>query len=94
MKRTSNTGSPSTTWEWKKVRVRRPPEAHSDSAAPRHRWRRFPTRDARKPITVTVWLRGGAEAWVAVKGRGETNFYTGDTALVDVLFDINNVVSR
>lgn len=84
-----NRRSGSTTFEWRRVKISRPPEAHQDSAAKRHRWRRFAARDPRKPITIQIWLRGGAEAWVAVRGRGEENYYPGVTALYDVLADIN-----
>lgn len=54
------------------------------------RWWRFPRRDPRKPITVSIKLRGGAEAWVEVKGRGSVGRYTGHTPILDVVKDINN----
>ena|SRR5918995_6424271 len=91
LKDNSNRGSSSTTFEWRRVKISRPPEATRDSAAKRHRWRRFPKRNARDPITVRIWLRGGAEAWVAVSGRGETNFYPGVTSVYDILADINQL---
>lgn len=81
---------PSTTWEWRKVKIRRPPEANEHSRPKGVRWRRFPRRDPRKPITVSLKLRGGPEAWVEVKGRGETNRYPGYVTIAEVLFDINN----
>lgn len=85
---TTNDRSSSTTsaWEWRKVR--RPPKALRDSAAERHRWRRFRRRNPREPITVQVWLRGGPEAWVAIRGRGEENYYPGHTAIYDILSDL------
>lgn len=54
------------------------------------RWRRFPRRDIEQPISVTLRYGGGGEAWVVVRGRGETNVYPGHVALIDLLLDINN----
>lgn len=84
----ANDCSSSTTFEWRLVKIRRAPQAHQVSASKRHRWRRFQPRNPRVPIGMELWLRGGAEAWVAVRGRGETNFYPGHTAIYDVLRDI------
>jgi hypothetical protein len=91
-----NTRTSSTTFAWRYTKIRRPPEAHRDSAAgggsgggSKTRWRRFGHREPRKPIQVVLRLRGGPEAWVEVRARGEVNYYPGYTQLIDVLLDIN-----
>jgi hypothetical protein len=53
------------------------------------RWRRFSRRDPRKPITATLKWRGGAEGWVLVSARGESNIYHGATSIAEVVMDIN-----
>lgn len=39
----------------------------------------------KKPVTVRLKYRGGAEGWIEVRGRGRTRRYPGATALHDVL---------
>lgn len=79
----------STTFAWKRVRVRPAPAGQGDSRPKGGRWRRFPRRDHRDWITVRLKLKLGAEPWVVVDGRGEVNAYHGATQLVDLLLDIN-----
>jgi len=80
----------STTWEWKKVRMRRPAGGHSDSAAKPLRWRFRSPWDKRRPLTLTVTFRGGAEAWVEVHARGSAGRFPGHVALIDVLEEVWN----
>lgn len=87
----TNTGSESTTWEYRKVKMSRRRRPDQDSAPKGHRWRRFRARDPREPITITLKYRGGPEAWVEVRGRGETNRYPGWVALYDLVRDINQM---
>jgi hypothetical protein len=49
----------------------------------------LPRRNSREPITIKIKARGGAECWVEIEGRGETNRYPGYTAIWDILRDIN-----
>lgn len=84
-----NGRSSSTTYEWRRVRVRR--GAAGKSQAPRSggRWRRFGRRDPHEWITVRLKYTGGPEGWVLVDGRGERNPYPGYTQLLDLVLDIN-----
>lgn len=81
----------STTWEWRRVKMSRPPEADMTATTKSSRWRRFPKRNPRDPINVVLKLRGGPECWVEVRARGEVNRYPGVTSIYDVLRDINQV---
>jgi hypothetical protein len=92
---TSEHTFPSTTFAWRKVRIRRPAGGQGDSATKSHRSavpapKRFwglPYRNPRVPLAMTLKLRGGAEAWVEVHSRGRIARYPGHTALVDVLLE-------
>lgn len=85
----SNDRLPSTTFEWRKVKIRRP--AGGRSRVPRKgvRWRRFPTRDEHQWLTIRVRYSGGPEAWCIVDARGEVNALPGWLALVDLILMIN-----
>lgn len=85
-----NTRLESTTWEWRRVKIRRPAGGQTDQPPKASFWRRFPRRDAREPITISMKLRGGPECWIEVHARGSIGRYPGSTALWDVLADINN----
>ena len=75
---------------WKRVKIRRPPEAHSGSRPKGDYWRRLPPRNGREPLKVSVKYRGGAQAWYEIHARGGVLRVTGDTALHDVMSRINN----
>lgn len=81
----------STTWEFRRVRVRRAPQAPASAAAAGRssRWRRFPRRNPRDRIQLVVKSRGGPECWYEISARGETNRYPGWVALHDLMRDIN-----
>lgn len=87
----ANTGSPSTTWGWKRVKISRAPQANGSANAVSTFWRRLSPRNPRQPLNITVSLRGGPECWVEVHARGSMGRYHGATALYDVLADINNL---
>lgn len=78
----------STRWEFRRVKIARPPEAMTVSAPKGHRWRRLPRVDWRKPQHITISYRGGPEGWVEVHARGDLGRYPGSTAVLDVLADI------
>lgn len=86
-----NVGSPSTRWELRLVKIRRPPEAHSGSQTKSGYWRRFPRRNPREPLKITVSYRGGPEAWYEVHARGSVGRYPGYMAIHDIMCDVNNV---
>lgn len=78
------TCSPSTTWAWKKVKIGQAPQAQ-------HHVGRRPSLSpwpSRKRLHIEVKYRGGAQAWVELRSRGETWRVTGDTAIYDVLVSI------
>jgi hypothetical protein len=85
----SNEGSSSTTWAWKKVKIRRPAEGHTKQPAAGRRWRTRSRRDPSEKLGVIVWWRGGAEDWWMVRARGEDNAYPGHTCISDLFHDIN-----
>lgn len=79
------------TWEWRKVKISRAPQATSTAGRKAVRWRKLPSRNPREPLSITVSLRGGPEAWVEVHARGSVGRYPGHTCIYDVLADINNL---
>lgn len=80
----------STRWEWKRVKMARPPEATGHSVPKGHRWRRLPRRNPRTPLGITVKLRGGPEGWVEVHARGDLARYPGYTTILDIVMDVNS----
>lgn len=86
-----NTSMPSTTWEFKRVRVRRPPNGQKGSPPKAVRWFRLPHRNPREPLTIKVKYRGGEECWYEVHARGEVGRFPGYVALHDVMREINQV---
>lgn len=71
--------------------MRRPPEASKGSAPKGHRWRRRSPWDPRKPLSLTVKSRGGAECWYEVHARGDLGRVPGSTSLHDLMTMIYNV---
>lgn len=85
-----NTGTPSTQWGWRKVKIQQRRQAHAQSAAKPHRWKYLPRRDPRLHLTLKVAYRGGAECWYIVEARGSAGMFPGHKALHDVLTEITN----
>lgn len=77
----------STTWEWKRVKIGRPPEARSDSAPKGlHSWVRLPSWPLRRrPLTIKVTYRGGPEAFYEVHARGRIGRFSGGACFHDVM---------
>lgn len=69
--------------------MRVPAGGQQDSAPKALFWRRLPKRDPRKPLSITIKLRGGPEAWVEIHARGQIGRYPGATAIADILRDLN-----
>lgn len=84
----SNTRSQSTTFAWKRVKLRTPPEGQE-----RVRAKRGPHGLSRRnwcePLTLTIAYNGGPEAWITVKTRGRVFKRPGWVQLVDLVADIN-----
>lgn len=87
---TSAFESPSTTWEWRKVRMARPPEANKKSAPKGRSFKALPRRNRRDPLPATLKLRGGPEAWVEIHARGSMIRVPGWTAVSDVVDMLNS----
>ena len=85
----SNTSSPSTRYEYRRVKVRRPPEATEAAPSKTARLRRLPPRNPREPLKLTISYRGGPESWWEVHCRGTIVRRPGYTSLDDVMRDIN-----
>lgn len=79
-----NSSSGSTTWDWRKVKIRQAPEAEgrverSESLRSLLGW------PIRRPMTIRVKYRGGAECWWELHARGRMIRRPGSLALHDVL---------
>lgn len=86
---TSNTGSPSTTWKWKRVKISGgAPEGPSRKGPPK-RFAGLSRRDPKSALTLTITYKGGAEAWWLVQARGRSAVFPGHRALHDVMQEIN-----
>lgn len=89
----SNTYSGSTTFEWRRVKIARPPEANGNSR-PKGGLSYFkalsPFDWRRRPLTMTVVYRGGAECWVEIRSRGGVLRRPGVTSLIDVVAELAN----
>lgn len=66
----SNPSSPSTTWGWRRVRIRPAPQANTTATPKGSPHTKRALRDRRKPLTVTVVYRGGPECWYELRARG------------------------
>ncbi len=81
---------PSTTWQWKRVKMK-PPSAGQDGArAKRGRWHGFPVWPRQRPLTVKIVYRGGPESWWLVTARGRHGVFPGVAALEDVMRQVLN----
>lgn len=79
----------STTWTYRKVKLRGPrPEGQPRPAQP-GRFSGLAKRDRKARITLTIHHRGGAESWWLVEARGRKVPFPGHRALEDVMAEIN-----
>lgn len=79
---------PSTTFAWRRVMVGRPAGGQQANGPKGRRWFGLSRADWRKPITIKVKYRGGAQAWFEIHARGSMGRFEGATSLVDVLAEI------
>lgn len=84
----ANNRTASTTWGWRYVKIRTAPQAkehreRSESAL--HSLLMWPRR---KPMTLTIKWRGGAECWYEIRARGRTIRRPGCVALDDIMADL------
>lgn len=80
----SNKRTTSTTYAWRKVRVRTPPQAQA-ARRPKGVSSALEPWDKRSPLHIEVTYRGGAEAWWQLKARGRVWRRPGHLMLDDVL---------
>jgi hypothetical protein len=76
---------PSTTFVWRKVKMKPPPAGHNSARAKRGRWRHLARWPRARSLTITVSYRGGAESWWLVKARGSQGVFPGHAQLEDVM---------
>jgi hypothetical protein len=81
---------PSTTYAWRKVKMKPPPAGHQTVRAKRGRWHGLPTWPRHRQLRIEVTYRGGAESWWLVKARGRHGVFPGCLALDDVMAQVLN----
>lgn len=81
---------PSTTWEWRRVKMKPPPAGHSTARAKRGRWYGLPTWPRQRKLSVELTWRGGPESWWLVKARGRHGVFPGHAAIEDVMAQVLN----
>lgn len=80
----SNECLPSTRYVWKRVKMSRLPKGNVTAPKGRHAWHRFARWPRKRPLTVTLYYRGGTEAFIAVKARGVEAYLPGHIQLIDL----------
>ncbi len=81
---------PSTTWAYKKVKMKPPPARQSGVRTKRGRWHGLATWPRSRSLTVTIAYRGGAESWWLVGARGRHGVFAGSAAIEDVMAAVCN----
>jgi len=84
----SNICPPSTTWAYRKVKIKTPARAADTARRSRSTFRSLARRPLRDTTTLTVKYRGGPECWWEIRARGVTVRRPGWLALHDVLREI------
>jgi hypothetical protein len=88
---------PSTTFAWKRVKVRRRPGPQGTARAQRapsaesSTTARSAARSAREPFTVQMRYRGGAGVWWEVVYAGKTHRFDGGWCFHDVMRQLLNL---
>lgn len=76
---------PSTTFVWKKTKIKQRPAGQSTVRRRRSGFLSLARWPRTRPLRLTVTYRGGAEAWWLVEARGVKQHFPGHLALEDVL---------
>jgi hypothetical protein len=90
----SNGRIPSTTWKWSTRTIRVPAGGHKQEPAEGSPTKRLYERERRKPLTVVVTYRGGAECWWELRARGKVVRMPGVMALHDVLSQFDGTLRK
>lgn len=83
-----NNRTPSTTWGWRRIKIAPAPQAEEHrerSEASLGSLLRWPRR---KPLTITLKYRGGAECWWEIRARGRTIRRPGYVAVHDLMREL------
>lgn len=81
-----NTCAPSTTFEWRRVKVAKRPKGIGKPGVARPPLSSLSPSSG--PLTITVEYRGGSEDWWHLKARGKRWVLPGHRQLTDVLLDV------
>lgn len=76
---------PSTTYEWRKVKIKRPAGGKDTARAKRGPWTRLATWPRHRKLRLTVSHRGGAASWWLIETRGASGVVPGNLAFEDVM---------
>ncbi len=80
----------STTWEWRRVKMKPPPAGHNAARAKRGRWRGLSTWPRRRSLRLDIVYRGGAQSWWLVTARGSSGVFPGDACIEDIMSQVFN----
>lgn len=84
----ANASSVSTSWEWKRVKIRRPAGGQTHSRPKGGRWRSLPPRRRQDTTIISLKYREGGECWYEVTSRGKTGMMPGWRDLHSVVEEI------
>lgn len=76
---------PSTTFEWRRVKVNRRPQGTSTARRSRSGWRHLVCWPRSEKVTLSVSWKSGAESWWLVQARGSQQVLPGWMCLEDVM---------
>lgn len=80
--------SESTTWAWRRVKIRRPPQAENTARAKRAPITSLLPWPRKRPMHLEIRYRGGPECWVEIRARGRVIRRPGTEALADLWFEL------
>lgn len=81
---------PSTTFAWRKVKMKTPPAGQGTVRAQRGRWHGLTTWPRARTLSVSITYRGGPESWWLVNSRGRHGVFPGSAAIEDVMAAVCN----
>lgn len=85
----SNESSASTTYVWRRSKLRTDPAPQAARRPKGGRWSGLSRRPPEDRLTITVKYRGGSESWWHVEARGRNGAFPGWMGLDDVMAEIN-----
>lgn len=79
---------PYTRWTLKRGKMSKPPEAPA-ARRPKAVLPALQRRNPREPLTTTISLRGGSEAWIECRTRGRVFRLPGHASVLDLVLWVN-----